>query len=149
MRIWRRSAWKRLAGVVRLQTIQLISNNCLVMICSTVSSGGAPGSFPGRWTTSSSQSLRKRSIFPDECSGPWPSIPWGNKRTSPTCLPHFACPEHKSVSGTTYANHLFYSFLSIHARLTHVFKIIQCIIYDNADKQTNRGDLRSVYRDRC
>lgn len=107
MRIWRRRAWKRFAGVVKLQTIQFISNNCRVMICSGVSPCGTPGSVPGTWIHSSSHNWRNRSSLADECSGPWPSIPCGSRRTNPTCLPHFACPEQRRVSMVTWG--LFYS----------------------------------------
>ena len=43
---------------------------------------------PGRKSPSSLQSCKKRSTRADEWSGPWPSKPWGSRRTRPDCCPH-------------------------------------------------------------
>ena len=61
-RIWRRSRWKYCAAVVALQT----------------------------WMLSSAARVRKRSMRALECSGPWPSKPWGSSRTRPEVWPHLS-----------------------------------------------------------
>ena len=55
-----------------------------------------------RWL-SSALSVRKRSMRALECSGPWPSNPWG--RSSPTLLawPHLSSAAEMNWSMTTSA----------------------------------------------
>ena len=51
-----------------------------------------------------SQTCRNRSMRQDECSGPMPSIPWGNNITRPLCNNHFAKSEEYQLEvsiGTT------------------------------------------------
>lgn len=44
---------------------------------------------------------RNLSIREDECSGPAPSYPCGNRTTIPDCRSHFRSPDVTNVSSTT------------------------------------------------
>ena len=43
------------------------------------------------------------SSLAEECSGPWPSYPWGSSITKPDALDHFLSPEAINWSITTCA----------------------------------------------
>ena len=49
------------------------------------------------------QSCKNLSSLAEECSGPWPSKPWGNNNTKPEALNHFLSPEEINWSIITWA----------------------------------------------
>ncbi len=73
---WRRSRWKNCAGVVGIATVMLSRADC----------------------------SRNRSIRALECSGPWPSVPWGSSSTSPLVCAHFSSPATRNWSMITCAS---------------------------------------------
>ena len=46
-------------------------------------------------TTTKVETCRNRSMRLEECSGPAPSIPWGNSITMPLCSNHFTAHNHR------------------------------------------------------
>ena len=74
-RAWRRSRWKYWAGVEGYATCML----------------------------SSAASSRKRSRRALECSGPWPSYPWGSSRTRLERWPHLSSAAAMNWSTTIWA----------------------------------------------
>src|SRR5256885_8191579 len=74
-RIWRRRRWKNCDELVALQTCMLFS----------------------------AHNERKRSMRPDECSGPCPSYPCGSSSVRPDVCPHLSSAAERNWSTMTCA----------------------------------------------